>query len=85
MSVDSKDTSTGERLQKLIAQAGITSRRDAEDLIRDGLVTVNGKTAKLGDKATLGVDAIKVKGKLIHVSTTKVYYLFYKPKNVIAM
>ena len=80
-----KDTSSGERLQKLIAQAGITSRRDAEDLIRSGLVTVNGKTAKLGDKATLGVDAIKVKGKLIHVSTTKVYYLFYKPKNVIAM
>ncbi len=82
---DVKDTSTGERLQKLIAQAGITSRRDAETLIREGSVTVNGKTAKLGDKATLGVDAIKVKGKLIHVATTKVYYLFYKPKNVIAM
>ena len=77
--------STGERLQKLIAQVGITSRRNAEDLIREGRVTVNGKTAKLGDKATLGTDAIKVNGKLIQVAANKVYYLIYKPKNMIAM
>lgn len=82
---NAKPTTTGERLQKLIALAGITSRRDAEDLIRDGLVTINGKTAKLGDKGVLGVDAIKVKGKLIHSSPNKVYYLIHKPKNVIAM
>ena len=82
--MNSSDTG-GERLQKIIAQAGITSRRDAEELIRDGQVTVNGKMAKLGDKATLGKDAIKVKGKLLHSATHKVYYLFYKPKNVIAM
>ena len=78
-------TPEGERLQKIIAQAGITSRRDAEELIRDGLVTVNGKTSKLGDKAVLGKDAIKVKGKLLQTTEAKVYYLFYKPKNVIAM
>ena len=76
---------TGERVQKIIAQAGLASRREAEDLISEGLVTINGKTAKLGDKAQLGVDAIKVKGKLIHSSSSKVYYLYYKPKNVIAM
>jgi 23S rRNA pseudouridine2605 synthase len=77
--------STPERIQKIIAQAGLASRREAETLIADGLVTVNGKTAKLGDKATLGEDAIKVKGKLIGKVENKVYYLFYKPKNVIAM
>jgi 23S rRNA pseudouridine2605 synthase len=74
-----------ERLQKIIAQVGIASRRDAEELIRDGLVTVNGKVSALGDKATLGQDAIKVKGKLIHAPAQKVYYLIYKPRNVIAM
>jgi 23S rRNA pseudouridine2605 synthase len=83
--VSAADSSSGERVQKIIAQAGITSRRDAEDLIRDGQVTINGKTAKLGDKATFGVDSIKVKGKLLHFNPNKVYYLFYKPKNVIAM
>ncbi len=77
--------SDSERLQKIIAQAGIASRRDAEDLIRDGLVTVNGKVSVLGDKAVLGKDAIKVKGKLLHAPANKVYYLIYKPKNVIAM
>ncbi len=77
--------STSERIQKIIAQAGLASRREAETLIAEGQVTVNGKTAKLGDKATLGEDAIKVKGKLIHNAENKVYYLFYKPKNVIAM
>lgn len=81
----SDNSNTGERLQKIIAQAGITSRRDAEELIRDGMVTVNGKTAKLGDKAVIGKDAIKVNGKLILSAKEKVYYLFYKPKNVIAM
>jgi 23S rRNA pseudouridine2605 synthase len=74
-----------ERLQKIIAMAGITSRRDAEELISQGQVTINGKTAKLGDKGILGKDAIKVNGKLILSAPHKVYYLFYKPKNVIAM
>ncbi len=80
-----QSSSGGERLQKIIAQAGIASRRDAEELIRDGLVTVNGKVANLGDKAILGKDAIKVKGKLIMTATSKVYFLIYKPKHVIAM
>ena len=55
-----------ERLQKILAQVGIASRRKAEELISDGLVTINGKQAKLGDKAEWGKDAIKVNGKLIH-------------------
>lgn len=76
---------SAERLQKIIAQAGICSRRDAEDLIREGAVTINGKMAKLGDKAVFGKDAIKVNGKLLHATSSKVYYLIYKPKNVIAL
>jgi len=81
----SSSSKGAERLQKLIAQAGIASRRTAEEWIRDGLVTVNGKVASLGDKAEIGKYAIKVKGKLISAPSQRVYYLIYKPKHVIAM
>jgi len=75
-----------ERVQKILAQAGIASRRRAEDLITEGLVTINGKLAKLGDKAELGKDSIKVRGKLLGNSTEAPLYLaFYKPKGVISM
>jgi 23S rRNA pseudouridine2605 synthase len=76
---------TEERLQKVLAKAGITSRRKAEELISEGLVTINGKVAKLGDKATFGKDAIKVKGKLIQAIEAPMYLAFYKPKGVISM
>lgn len=73
-----------ERLQKLIAQAGIASRRAAEKLISDGRVTVNGqKTTKLGTKADPKHDHIKVNGKLINPMLEKridVYLLLNKPK-----
>lgn len=72
-----------ERLQKILAQSGVTSRRKAEELIRDGQVTVNGKIAKLGDKAALGQDAIKVSGKLLRNTEAPVYLAFNKPKGVI--
>ncbi|MGK5082138.1 pseudouridine synthase [Bdellovibrionota bacterium FG-1] len=74
-----------ERLQKILAKAGVASRRKAEEFIEEGLVTVNGKVAKLGDKATIGEDAIKVKGKLLQGVEAPVYYAFYKPKAVISM
>jgi 23S rRNA pseudouridine2605 synthase len=82
---DTQTPSSGERIQKIIAQAGIASRRDAEELIREGKVMVNGKTASLGDKATLGKDSIKVRGRLIQSTEQKVYYIIYKPKNVIGV
>ncbi|MBI3949671.1 MAG: rRNA pseudouridine synthase [Acidobacteria bacterium] len=73
----------GERLQKLIARAGIASRRKAEELILMGQVTVNGKVVtELGTKADPERDHIKVKGKLINPqleSREKVYILLYKP------
>ena len=70
-----------ERLQKLISQAGICSRRKAEELIVSGRVTVNGKpVTELGSKADLTVDLVKVDGQLIRVSPKKTYILLNKPK-----
>src|SRR3989442_1458281 len=75
-----------ERVQKIIAQAGIASRRKSEDLIREGSVTINGKLAQLGDKADPARDAIKVNGKLLrNAAEPHVYIAFHKPKNVISM
>lgn len=76
-----------ERLQKLIAQAGIASRRAAEELIQAGEVTVNGEIAKLGAKADPDADHIKVRGKLINAkiqSQQHVYLLLNKPKGVLS-
>jgi pseudouridine synthase len=73
-----------QRLQKLIATAGIASRRHAEELITAGSVTVNGKLiTELGAKADPDRDHIKVKGKLINPQLQrheKVYVLLNKPK-----
>ncbi|MBR2669003.1 MAG: rRNA pseudouridine synthase [Solobacterium sp.] len=71
-----------ERLQKIIAQAGIASRRKAEDLIRQGRVRVNGKViTELGYKASFS-DDIEVDGKIIE-KEEKVYYLLNKPKRTV--
>ncbi len=68
-----------ERLQKIISQCGIASRRKAEEMILEGLVTVNGKPAAIGMKADIENDHIKVSGKLINNVKTKVYMAFNKP------
>lgn len=77
-----------ERLQKLIAQAGIASRRGAEELIKAGEVTVNGKiVTTLGTKANPETDHIKVGGKLINTKLEKrenVYILLNKPKGYLS-
>ena len=49
-----------ERLQRILSRAGIASRRKAEELIREGRVTVNGRIAGIGDKANLQTDAIAI-------------------------
>jgi pseudouridine synthase len=76
---------TQQRLQKIIAQAGIASRRKAEDLILSGAVTVNGKvTDTLGSKADPELDFIKVNGKLIGRTIRKDYYILVnKPQGYI--
>ena len=77
-----------ERLQKLIAQAGIASRRAAEQLISAGEVSVNGEIiTELGTKADPEKDHIKVKGKLINPALAKrsnVYVLLNKPKGYLS-
>ncbi len=72
------------RLQKIIASAGIVSRRKAEALIREGRVTVNGRiVTEMGAKADPSCDHIKVDGRLVRHSPGKVYVLLNKPRNVI--
>lgn len=72
-----------ERLQKVLAQAGIASRRKAEELIESGQVQVNGETITvLGTKVNPDVDQIMVNGQRIQLEP-KVYYLFHKPTGVI--
>ena len=77
-----------ERLQKLIAQAGIASRRAAEELIKAGEVSVNGETiTELGTKADPEKDHIKVRGRLINQKLKNQqhhYILLNKPKGVLS-
>jgi 23S rRNA pseudouridine2605 synthase len=74
-----------ERLQKIIARAGIASRRHAEELIKSGLVTVNGQTVtELGSKAEESTDHIKVQGKLLRPQSERVYLLLNKPPEVVS-
>ena len=73
-----------ERLQKIIAAAGIASRRKAEEMISSGLVEVNGKTVtELGSKADPERDHIRVNGKLLRGAEQHVYLLMNKPKGYV--
>jgi len=73
-----------ERLQKIIAAAGIASRRKAEELIAGGLVSVNGQiVTELGTKADREHDHIRVNGKLLHGAERHVYLLMNKPKGYV--
>ena len=72
-----------ERLQKLLARAGIASRRAAEKLIEDGRVTVDGETVCLGAQADAAQD-IRVDGKPIRAAEAHVYFLLNKPKGYLS-
>lgn len=73
-----------ERLQKILSQAGIASRRKAEELIVEGRVTVNGAViTELGSKADLERDHIKVDGRLIRAPKRHVYLALHKPKGCV--
>lgn len=73
-----------ERLQKLIARAGVASRRAAEQLILDGEVTVNGQVVReLGSKADADSDHVKVRGKLLLFQSSPVYVMLNKPKGYV--
>lgn len=64
-----------ERLQKLLAHAGVASRREVEELIRQGRVTVNGQVAGIGDKADPAVDSVKVDGRRVKIPDRPRWYL----------
>lgn len=73
-----------ERLQKVMAQAGIASRRKSEEIIKAGRVTVNGQVATLGDQADPEHDDIKVDGRALPPFEKKVYIMVNKPRDVIS-
>jgi 23S rRNA pseudouridine2605 synthase len=73
-----------ERLQKILSQAGVASRRQAEQIIQEGRVTVNGAVVtELGSKADLERDHIKVDGRLIHRPKRLEYIALNKPNNTV--
>jgi 23S rRNA pseudouridine2605 synthase len=78
------DTGTAERLQKVLAAAGVGSRRACEDLIFRRRVTVNGKVAKLGDKVDPATADIRVDGQKVVTDTKLVYLALNKPRGVVA-
>ncbi len=73
----------GERLQKVLARAGVGSRRVAEDLIGDGRVTVNGRVAVLGARVDPEADLIEVDGAAVGTRADLVHYLLNKPAGVV--
>jgi len=72
-----------ERLQKILAQAGLCSRRAAERLLEEGRVTVNGLPARLGQKADPVKDDIRLDGTPVRPVRSTSVYLFHKPKGVV--
>lgn len=72
-----------ERLQKVMAAAGVASRRASEELIAQGRVTVNGEVAVLGDKVDPTTDEVLVDGERINIDPDRVYVLLNKPRGVV--
>lgn len=82
--VEHPDLPEGERLQKVLARAGIGSRRVCEELIEDGLVTVDGEVAVLGRRVDVERDHIEIDGVPVPVRPGVVHYLLNKPAGVIS-
>ena len=78
------EPATAERLQKVLALAGVGSRRACEDLIFRRRVTVNGRLAKLGDKVDAATAEIHVDGQRVVTNTKLVYVAMNKPRGVVA-
>ncbi len=72
------------RLQKIMSQWGIASRRQAEEMIRSGQVTVNGQQAHLGDIANPEIDRIEIAGQLLSFPPQRYYLLLNKPAGVVS-
>ena len=72
-----------QRLQKILSDRGVTSRRKAEELIRQGKVTVNGEPAALGDTADPEADEISVEGRPLPSAETYIYLMLNKPRGYV--
>ena len=72
-----------ERLQKLISACGLASRRAAEEWIVAGRVTVNGQTARLGDRADLDRDTVLVDGRPLRPGGGRTYLMLNKPRGYV--
>ena len=72
-----------QRLQKILAAAGVASRRGAEEIIAAGRVTVNGVTAGLGDSAQPGKDRILLDGEPLEAPGEKIYLALHKPRGFV--
>ena len=71
-----------EKAFKYLAESGVASRRKADDLIKDGVVLINGKVASLGDEVENG-DSVKVNGKIVNTVKKYDYYIMNKPKGYV--
>ena len=73
-----------ERLQKVLARAGIGSRRAVEDMVRRGRIRINGQRAELGDRVDPNKDKVEVDGSLVPLHEDLVYYLLNKPAGTVS-
>ena len=73
----------GERLQKVLARAGLGSRRSVEEMIAAGRVAVNGTTARLGQRVAVSKDVVEVDGSRVPLDVDLVHYLLNKPAGVV--
>src|SRR6185503_9831191 len=73
-----------ERLQKVLARAGVASRRGAETLIGEGRVTVNGRPATIGQSADPDTDQIAVDGTPLARAETPLHYAVHKPRGMVS-
>lgn len=80
---DDKDDKT-ERVQKFLSEQGVASRRKAEEFIKSGQVSINGRRAKLGDKVNPETDEVKVYGKVVSTKGHKLIYIaMNKPRGAV--
>lgn len=73
----------GERLQKVLARAGVGSRRACEELIAEGRVTVDGHVVRLGQRLEVGAELVEVDGVIVATRPGLVHYLLNKPRGVV--
>ena len=72
-----------DRIQKLLSAAGVCSRRQAEEFLRNGRVAVNGAAASLGDRADPEIDRITLDGRPVRFPPEKLYLMLHKPRGVV--